>query len=126
MSSHIDEIITHSGYSNSSCLKYNKDFASLTVHTTKILNELSPYAAYIVDEKPFVVFFDEVSNQEVHELLSKKVWNAQIPVAIFCGTGTVKIFNGCTLDKKSFTLAEVDGFSTDAIDEILQQNLYCA
>ena len=117
MSSHIDEIILRMGYSNSSCLKYKSDFDTLTVHTTKVLNELSPYAAYIVDENPFVLFFNEASDQEAHKLLNKKIWNAQIPVAIFCGTGTIKIYNGCTVDKKSFLLTEIDELASQSVDE---------
>jgi len=84
---------------------------------TKVLNELSPYAAYIVDGNPFVLFFDESPNQEIHQLISQKIWNAQIPVAIFCGTGIVKIFNGCTIDKKSLLLKKVTELSTKSIDE---------
>ncbi|WP_313163966.1 hypothetical protein [Sedimentibacter sp.] len=38
--------------------------------------------------------------------ISKKIWNAQIPVAIFCGTSTIKIFNGCTLEQGTNLLAE--------------------
>ena len=117
MGSHIDEIILYMGYSDSSYLKYESDFATLNAHTNKVLNELSPYAVYIVDGNPFVLFFDEMSDQETHKLLNKKIWNAQIPVAIFCGTNTVKIYNGCTIDKKSFLLTEIDALPVQSIDE---------
>ena len=120
MGNHLDEIIRRLGYSESSCLKYrnnNYDSNYLTVHIVKVLNELSPYAAYIVDNEPFVLFFDEPPTQDEQKIISQKIWNAQIPVAIFCGTAAVTVFNGCTIDKNTSLLAEAEHIFFDAINE---------
>jgi type I restriction-modification system DNA methylase subunit len=120
MSKHLNEIIRRLGYADSPCLKYkNKDYdpQTLTVHTSKVLNALSPFAAYMVDDEPFVLFFDELSNQDEQKEISKRIWNAQIPVAIFCGTSTIKIFNGCTLEQETHFITEVDTIQFSDIDE---------
>ena len=123
MSKHLNEIIAQLGYAGSPCLKYqsdNYDSSTLTTHTVKVLNVLSPFAAYMVDNVPFVLFFDEPSNQDEQKEISKKIWNAQIPVVIFCGTTTIKIFNGCTIDKNTHFLSDaykIDFNTPNEIDE---------
>lgn len=120
MASHIDNIIEMMGYTESSCIRYKRDgfgTQSFSVHTAKVLEELTPYAVYIVDNEPFVLFFEELSNQDLEKQLHKKIWNAQIPVAIVCGTGTVRIYNGCTIDRKDSFLTEVICISANEINE---------
>jgi type I restriction-modification system DNA methylase subunit len=117
---HIDEIIKRMGYAESSCLKYRRDSfngASFSTHTTKVLDELSPHAVYLIDDEPFVLFFEETPNHNENKQLNKKIWNAQIPVAIVCGTGDVKVYNGCSIDRKKYILTQVEHFSVDTIDE---------
>lgn len=117
---HIDEIINKMGYAESSCLKYRCDGfngASFSTHTTKVLDELSPYAVYLIDDEPFVLFFEESPSQNENMRLNKKIWNAQIPVTIICGTGDVKIYNGCSIDRKEYLLTQVEHLSVDEIDE---------
>jgi hypothetical protein len=117
---HIDEIIKRMGYAESSCLKYRHDGfngAPFSAHVVKVLGELSPYAVYLIDDEPFVLFFEENPNQDESKQLNGKIWNAQIPVAIVCGTGDVKIYNGCSIDRRECILAQVERISTDAIDE---------
>lgn len=66
------------------------------------------------------MFFDEPANLDAQKGIHKKIWNAQIPVAIFCSTSTVKIFSGYTINKVShfLTLAKELTFSTEnEIDE---------
>lgn len=91
---------------------------TLTAHTKKVLNALSPFAAYMVNDEPFVLFFDEPSNQEEQKAISQKIWNAQIPVVIFCGTSTIKIFNGCTLELGTHLLTEAETVPFHTVDEI--------
>jgi len=120
LSKHLDQIIEHLGYADSPCLVYghsNFDDALLTTHTVKVLKELAPYAVYVVDNEPFVLFFDEFPNQDDKKALDKKIWNAQIPVAIFCGTVTVTIYNGGTIDPKTYLLNQVEQLSVDSIDD---------
>lgn len=120
MASHIDNIIKMMGYTESSCIRYKHDgfdIPSFSVHTVKVLEELSPYAVYIVDDEPFVVFFEELSNQDLKKQLHKKIWNAQIPVAIVCGASTVRIYNGCTITREDSFLTEVSCIPINEIDE---------
>jgi hypothetical protein len=72
----------------------------------------------MADDEPFVLFFGEPSNPDEQKILNQKIWNAQIPVVIFCGALTVKIFNGCTLEQRTHLLAEADTISFRAVDEI--------
>lgn len=121
MSKHLNEIIERLGYANSPCLKYrsnNYNLENLSTHTRKVLDELSPFAAYMVDNEPFVLFFDEQSNQEDQKTLNCKIWNAQIPVVIFCNTSTIKIFNGCTLEQRTHFLTETETILFHSVDEI--------
>ena len=120
MSNHLSGIIERLGYSGSPCLKYKSDYNSsaLSAHTTRVLNELSPFATYLVDDEPFVMFFDEPSNHDNRKDLNKKIWNAQIPIVLFCGTANIKIFCGYTINKETHLLPVVDEISFSAIDEI--------
>lgn len=58
---HIDSIIDQMGYAGSLSLKYKRDDfggAIFSAHTTKVLYEISPYAVYLVDNNPFIMFFE--------------------------------------------------------------------
>jgi hypothetical protein len=107
------------GYFGSPFLKYkenNYDSSILTPHAIKVLNTLSPYAAYMVNSEPFILFFDKPLNPDEQKDINKKIWNAQIPVVIFCETASVKIFSGFTIDKNHL-LPETRNISLDDIDE---------
>ncbi|MDR2024595.1 MAG: SAM-dependent methyltransferase [Hungatella sp.] len=121
MSKHLNEIIKRLGYADSPCLKYRSsyyDSQTLAMHTSKVLFELSPFAAYMVDNEPFVLFFDELADQDEQKIMYQKIWNAQIPVAIFCNTSTIKIFNGCTIEQKTHLLTEAETILFHSVDEI--------
>ena len=126
MSKHLNEIIKRLGYSESPYLVYvDNDLAksiSLTKQTTKILEELLPYAAYLVDKKPFILFFDELINQDEQKKINVKIWNAQIPIVIFCGTASIKIFNGCTINVNNYRLIEIYKRSYETVDEINEES----
>lgn len=98
----IEQIIYQLGYYESKNLIKSSQFQStdLKLYTRKILQEINPYAAYIVNDLPFVLFFDKTVNDDIYfGNISKKLWNAQVPVAIFCDSNTVKIFNGLSINK---------------------------
>lgn len=129
MSKHLNEIITRLGYAASPFLTYkSENYNSVSVmlpsHIRKLLNELSPFAAYIVDNMPFVLFFSESSNQDEQRVINRKIWNAQIPVVIFCGTSDIKIFNGCTLEQKTHFLVEAERISVSELNEISPFSLW--
>jgi len=102
MSKHIDEVIKRLGYYKSPCLLYKKDYISsrISLHVIKVLKELSPYAVYFIENKPFVLFFNESSSNDIQRILHKKIWNTQIPVIIFCNTAAIKIYTDIQSIKK--------------------------
>lgn len=117
----IDKIIIQLGYKSSGNLFMSNQFqnAPLSPQSKRILKEINPYAAYIVDNAPFVLFFDKVINDDISfKKVSKQVWNAQIPVAIFCDESTVKIFNGLSLDDSNYILKQIEAYSTEDCNEI--------
>ena len=144
MAFHIEEIIQRMGYAESSCLfKRGGGFAMSTfsntdpnakvsAHTVKVLNELAPYAVFMVDDEPFVLFFEEIADHEMQRQISRKVWNAQVPVAIVCESGKVSVYNGRNINKKrevfqevfSKPLAEIDQDSPFSYWEITSQHFW--
>lgn len=117
----IDKIIIQLGYKSSGNFFMSNQFqnAPLSPQSKRILKEINPYAVYIVDNAPFVLFFDKLVNDDISfKKISKQVWNAQIPVAIFCDESTVKIFNGLSLDVSNYMLKQIESYSTEDCNEI--------
>ena len=117
----IDKIILQLGYKSSGNLFMSNQFQSapLSLQSKRILKEINPYAAYIVDNAPFVLFFDQVISDDVSfKKISKQVWNAQIPVAIICDKNTVKVFNGLSLDDSNYILKQIKAYSMNDCNEL--------
>ncbi|MCL2695083.1 MAG: N-6 DNA methylase [Clostridiales bacterium] len=108
------------GYAESLCLIYGRDGfggAALSVHYQKVLGELAPYAAYIVDDTPFVLFYEETTDDAEQKRINRKIWNAQIPITIVCGTSNVKIYSSCSIDRQNSTFEEVISLLSNEINE---------
>ena len=106
----VDFVISQLGYDTSSNLYMPEKYqdSALSLHARKILSDLDPYAAYIVNDAPFIVFFDRIISDEIAlKDISKRIWNAQIPVAIFCDENSVKVFNGSSINVKDYTIKQV-------------------
>lgn len=117
----IDNIIARLGYKSSGNLFLSNQIqnAPLSLRSKRILKEINPYAAYIVDNTPFVLFFDKIINDNISfKKVSKQIWNAQIPVAIFCDESTVKIFNGLSLDYSNYIIKQIEAYSMENCNEI--------
>lgn len=99
----IDNIIEQLGYRESDNLIFKPYFnnTSLTTYTKKILKEISPYAAYIINKKLFALFFDSSADNFSISIISKLVWNAQIPLVFIAYSNTVIIYNGLSIDTSS-------------------------
>lgn len=117
-SSPIEVVIQRLGYNNSPNLFYFRSITDgpFSFHTRKVLFELQPFAVYCIDDQPFVIFF-EVSDSSVIKELNKKIWNAQIPIAIFCTENSVEIFNGTSLDLNEFMLIKIHEQSVSECSE---------
>lgn len=105
----IEKIIVQLGYENSENLIRYKDIndSDYSIHTMKILDMVRPYAIYFVDGNPFILFCQKDLNQVTFEELSKRIWNAQIPIVFFCDESSVKVYNGTSIDLQSYRLNKV-------------------
>ena len=116
----IDSIISRLGYENSNNLiKFSavKD-SSLSSHTKKIINEIGPYAIYVVDNRPFVLFFDSSIQDKIDfKEISNRIWNAQIPVAIFCNEKSINVYNGTSLDLTDLLIMKVKEYNAEECSE---------
>ena len=118
----IESIIKKLGYANSESLIYLQNInkcADLSWHDKRILKILSPYAIYIVDKKPLVLFFDDLENRE-DIFFHTKVWNAQIPIIISDEGNIIKIYSGksTNLDnKKNIRLKDIISYDIENCDE---------
>lgn len=102
----IEMVIQRLGYNKSEKLFYLSDIdkcTDLSWHNRRVLLELAPYAAYIVDGSVFTVFFDDLNSRENIDIHGK-IWNAQMPVVISDEGNYIKIYNGKSMvldaDKK--------------------------
>lgn len=99
----IDLIIKKLGYNESDNLFYYNDLCKnknlkISLQIQKNLKDIKPYAFYCIDNKPFILFFTKIENNEERENINKKIWNMQIPIVIFDNVDSIKIFNGSNLD----------------------------
>lgn len=116
----IDRVISMLGYDSSkNLIKSNKYHDPLlSTQVKKVLSKINPYAAYMVDNSPFILFFNmSLSERDNLKAISKQIWNAQIPVAIFCDENTVSVFNGTVLDISDFTIKQISKYPIELCTE---------
>lgn len=92
----IETIIQRLGYNRSEKLFYLSDIdrcTDISWHDRRVLRELSPYAAYIVDGSIITLFFDDLNLRDDVNIHGK-IWNAQMPVVISDEGNYIKIYNG--------------------------------
>ena len=118
----IETIIQRLGYHNSKNLFYVSDFdkcVDLSWHDRRVLCELAPYAAYIVDGNVLTVFFDDL-NSRLDTGIHGKIWNAQMPIIISDEGNYVKIYNGKSMDlgvDKIIKLRDIVSYDLSQCDE---------
>lgn len=116
----IQFLIENLGFAGSKNLVYSDNIISLNIskHDIKILNAINPYAIYLLNNKPFLLFIESSHDTNNLQYLSKLIWNAQIPVTFVLDANSVKIFNGKNLDVSSRLLKEIsDGAVMDFSSE---------
>ncbi len=118
----IETVIQRLGYNKSVKLFYLSDIdkcTDLSWHNRRVLLELAPYAAYIVDGKAFTVFFNDLNSRENIDIHGK-IWNAQMPVVISDEGNYIKIYNGKNMvldaDKK-IRLRDIVEYNLDQCNE---------
>ncbi len=74
----IENLIMNLGFSRSENLIYKDDFIyhNISKHDIKILNEINPFAVYLVDNKPFVLFIESSFFPDNLQNISKLIWNS--------------------------------------------------
>lgn len=116
-------IIEKMGYKESDNLFYYDDLynderkTGLSHQIIKNLKEIKPYAFYSVDNKPFILFFNNIKDKEKLKKINKKIWNMQIPVVIFDDINCIKIFNGSSLEFDEIQLSLIKEDNISEIDE---------
>lgn len=118
----IQSIIKRLGYEKSDNLLYLSKINTcekISWHDRRVLNELSPYAVYVVDDSVLVAFFNDLC-ERADEDIQCKIWNAQIPIIISDEGNWVKIYNGKSMQidaEKKIHLSDVANYDIDQCDE---------
>lgn len=118
----IKTVIQRLGYNKSEKLFHLSEIdkcTDLSWHNRRVLFELAPYAAYIVNGSVVAVFFENLNSRENIELHGK-IWNAQIPVVISDEGNYIKIYNGKSMILESDTeirLRDIVAYDLNQCDE---------
>lgn len=118
----IEAAIQRLGYHNSEKLFYLSDIekcTDLSWHDRRVLYELAPYAAYIVEGSVLAVFFDDLNKRENVDFHGK-IWNAQIPVVISDEGNYIRIYNGKSMDlgvDRKIRLRDIISYDLSQCDE---------
>lgn len=120
--SSIQSVIEKLGYGKSDNLYYLSQISScekLSWHDRRVLNELSPFAVYVVDRNVLAAFFDDLQERGSKDIQCK-VWNAQIPIIISDEGDWINIYSGKGIHAergKSIRLMEIDRCRISQCDE---------
>ena len=120
--SSIQSVICRLGYEKSDNLYYLSNVnicEKLSWHDRRVINELSPYAVYVVDGNVLVAFFDDL-HERADTDIQCKIWNAQIPVIISDEGNWIKIYNGKSIkvsEKNNVCLSHIANYNMGECDE---------
>lgn len=118
----IGTVIHSLGYHNSKKLFYLSEFdkcTDLSWHDRRVLCELAPYAAYVIDGHVLTVFFNDL-NSRTDVNLHGKIWNAQVPVVISNEGNCIRIYNGKSINlgnDKEIKLRDIIAYDLSECDE---------
>lgn len=118
----IGTVIHSLGYHNSKKLFYLSEFdkcTDLSWHDRRVLCELAPYAAYVIDGHVLTVFFNDL-NSRTDVNLHGKIWNAQMPVVISDEGNCIRIYNGKSINlgnDKEIKLRDIIAYDLSECDE---------
>ncbi len=102
MSKNLDKIIRDLGFVSSKNFFYydsSKPNHHLKFRLRDSLNKISPYAYYLINEKPFILFI-KTTESDYSKILHQKIWNFQTPVVFIEHESSIEIFNGFSLSNK--------------------------
>jgi len=118
----IKNIINILGYNKSEALYYNDEKLTEKLvgngkifSILKVAKELNPFALYLSNNKPFILFF-EINDEGVKKELYKKVWNAQIPIVIISFENRIEIYNGQSLNDEH-ELIPIESFALNELND---------
>ncbi|WP_291862210.1 N-6 DNA methylase [Marinilabilia sp.] len=70
----------------------------LSFRILRAIEEIKPYALYLINNNPIILFIDNTSNSDLKSI-NRKVWNFQIPIIIIDNGNEWNIFNGYLLSE---------------------------
>lgn len=105
----IETLIRNLGFYGEKNLIYANDVASCSAskQDIRVMESLKPFAVYLLDNKPFVLFISSSDAGNDFKALSKSIWNAQIPVVFYSEENSVKIYNGRSIEFKTGVLHKI-------------------
>ncbi len=97
------------GLNNKNGLLYFQDINSwsnlLSFRILRAIEEIKPFALYLINNNPIILFIDNTSNTNLSKINSK-IWNFQVPIIIIDNGNEWNIFNGYLLSENK-TLTEL-------------------
>ena len=120
--SSIQSVIERLGYAKSDNLYYLSQIYvcdKLSWHDRRVLNELAPFAVYVVEGSVLAAFFDDLQESGSRDKQCK-VWNAQIPVIISDEGDWIKVYSGKSIHMdqgEPKRLADIASYTIKQCDE---------
>lgn len=108
-----NEILKKMGYLESKNIFVNPDYNSIAksspvnINDTRLLIDLKPNAFYCNNSRIFILFFENISDDDLISI-SKITWNAQIPLVFISYEDKVVVYNGRSLSDAEHKLIEIE------------------
>ena len=125
ISNEVENIVEKLGYKNSEKLYFNKDIDScdaLSLNDKRVLKEINPCAFFVINDKPKILFFDYHFMADRPQEVYTKIWNFQIPIAIFNDVDKIKVFNGINLKANNIENVQLELLSEIDLDNCNEQS----
>lgn len=71
----------------------------LSFRILRAIEEIKPFALYLINNNPIILFIDNTSNSDLKSI-NTKVWNFQIPIVIIDNGSEWNVFNGYLLSER--------------------------
>jgi methylase of polypeptide subunit release factors len=113
MASGLNELLESLGLLGTDSIVFkNKDneypSIALSHETKKRIEQISPDAIYIFNEKPYIFFFDLEQNNHNKEAIYKQSWSFDsAPLIFIVDSNNIQIFNAFNYDKKTQSLEAI-------------------
>lgn len=79
----------------------------LPLRDKNVLNLIKPYATFLLNSRPFILFFDKPKSENDRLRIHREVWNFQTPIVFIVEEGQIEIYNGLSLKKDKTRLKKI-------------------